>query len=76
MIEFDDDGKPNENQLTQNGGNSPVWLPDGSGLVYENNGQLWLATWAENSVDQVEFIPLTINGQNVFGYHPSLVPEL
>ena len=45
-------------------------------MSYENNGQLWLATWAENSVDQVEFIPLTINGQNVFGYHPSLVPEL
>ena len=76
LIEFDDYGQPNENQLTQNGGKSPVWLPNGSGLIYENNGQLWLATWPGNSVDQVEFVPLTINGQNVFGYHPSLVPEL
>ena len=76
LIEFDDYGQPNENQLTQNGGKSPVWLPNGSGLIYENNGQLWRATWPGNSVDQVEFVPLTINGQNVFGYHPSLVPEL
>jgi len=76
LIEFDDHGQPSEKQLTKTGGERPVWLPDGSGLVYEKNGQFWVAEWPIGLIDQVEFTPLKINGQNVFGYSPSLAPRL
>ena len=62
---LDGDGKATLRQLTHFGGQKPAWLPDGSGVVYENNGQLW--TVGVNGSDER---PLLIRGKPVFGLDP------
>jgi uncharacterized protein (DUF2141 family) len=61
----DEDGKTTLRQLTHFGGQKPAWLPDGSGLVYENNGQLWTVDVSGNDER-----PLLIQGKPVFGLDP------
>ncbi|MBC8235361.1 PD40 domain-containing protein [bacterium] len=62
---LDRDGKAMLRQFTRFGGQKPAWLPDGSGVVYENNGQLW--TVDVNGYDER---PLLIRGKPVFGLEP------
>jgi len=62
---IDEDGKTTHRQLTRFGGHKPTWLPDSSGLVYENNGQLWTV-----DVNGDEEKPLLIRGKAVFGLDP------
>ncbi|MBM3235975.1 hypothetical protein FJZ31_06705 [Candidatus Poribacteria bacterium] len=62
---LNEDGKATLRQLTHFGGQKPAWLPDGSGLVYENNGQLW--TINVNSDDER---PLLMRSKPVFGLDP------
>ncbi|MFQ6044439.1 MAG: TolB family protein, partial [Candidatus Poribacteria bacterium] len=62
---INDDGKATLRQLTRFGGQKPAWLPDGSGVVYENSGQLW--TVNVNSYDER---PLLIRGKPVLGLDP------
>ena len=68
-VEFSPDGEPHEQQLTRYGGENPVWLPDGSGILYENNGQLWMV-----SADSKENQPVRLNGKVVFGHDPYVLP--
>ena len=68
-VEFSPDGEPNEQQLTRYGGENPVWLPDGSSILYENNGQLWMV-----SADGIENQPIRLNGKVVFGHAPYVLP--
>ncbi|MCZ6678551.1 MAG: hypothetical protein O7E52_15040, partial [Candidatus Poribacteria bacterium] len=70
IVEFSPDGEPRENQLTRYGGEKPVWLPDGSAVLYENNGQLWLV-----SKDATENQPLLVKGRVVFGHEPYASPS-
>ena len=68
-VEFSPDGEPNEQQLTRYGGENPVWIPDGSSILYENNGQLWMV-----SADGIENQPIRLNGKVVFGHAPYVLP--
>jgi Tol biopolymer transport system component len=62
---LNNDSKTILRQLTRFGGQRPTWLPDGSGVIYENNGQLW--TVNVNSDDEK---PLLIRGKPVLGLDP------
>ena len=71
LITYSGEGVPTERQLTQRGGSHPVWIPpEGSWILYENNGQLWrIDTESPGSTEA----PLRHNGQIVFGYEPAIV---
>lgn len=69
LVEFSPDGKPNTQQLTRYGGEKPVWVPDGSAVLYETNGQLW-----QISKDGSENRPVIFNGQVIFGHEPYVIP--
>ena len=68
-VEFNPEGESREAQLTRYGGENPVWLPDGSGILYANNGQLWIV-----SADGKENQPIRRNGNVVFGHEPYVLP--
>ena len=68
LIKFNREGEPSENQLTRYGGENPVWLPDGSTVLYENNGQLWLI-----SRDGGDNQPVVHGGQVLYGNEPYVV---
>ena len=69
LVELSPEGKPNTQQLTRYGGEKPVWLPDGSAILYETNGQLW-----QISKDASNNQPVIFNGQVVFGHEPYTIP--
>ena len=69
LVELSAEGKPNAQQLTRYGGEKPAWLPDGSAILYENNGQLW-----QISKDASRNRPMMFNGQIVFGHEPYIIP--
>ena len=69
LVELSPDGKSNIQQLTRYGGAKPVWLPDGSAVLYETNGQLW-----QISKDASENRPVMFNGQVIFGHEPYVIP--
>ena len=69
LVELSAEGKPNAQQLTRYGGEKPAWLPDGSAILYENNGQLW-----QISKDASKNRPVMFNGQIVFGHEPYIIP--
>ena len=69
LVELSPQGKPNVQQLTRYGGEKPVWLPDGSAVLYETNGQLW-----QISKDASENRPVMFNGQVIFGREPYTIP--
>ena len=69
LIRFNREGEPSENQLTRHGGENPIWLPDGSTILYENNGQLWLISG--NGGDSQ---PVIHGGQVLYGNEPYVVP--
>ena len=70
LVELGPDGKPNVQQLTRYGGEKPVWLPDGSAVLYETNGQLW-----QISKDASKNQPVMFNGQVIFGHEPYVIPS-
>jgi len=72
LIRFDDQGLSTETKLTTAGGQHPVWLPDGSGLVYENNGQLWTVAIDKTAISTTELNPVKVNGKPVFGHRPDV----
>jgi Tol biopolymer transport system component len=72
LIRFDNQGQSAETKLTTAGGKHPVWLPDGSGLVYENNGQLWTVAMNRTATSTTEFNPVKVNGKPVFGHRPDV----
>ncbi|MDP7278512.1 MAG: hypothetical protein QGG39_01315 [Candidatus Poribacteria bacterium] len=72
LIRFDDQGLSTETKLTTAGGQHPVWLPDGSGLVYENNGQLWTVAIDKTAISKTELNPVKVNGKPVFGHRPDV----
>ena len=69
LVELRAEGKTNAQQLTRYGGEKPVWLPDGSAILYETNGQLW-----QISKDASKNQPVMFNGQIVFGHEPYTIP--
>ena len=69
LIRFNKRGESSESQLTRYGGENPVWLPDGSTILYENNGQLWLI-----SRDGGDSRPVIHKGQILYGNEPCVVP--
>ncbi|MBI1926924.1 PD40 domain-containing protein, partial [Candidatus Poribacteria bacterium] len=69
-VEISPAGKPREQQLTRYGGEKPVWLPDGSAILYENNGQLWLI-----SKDGSENRPVLVKGKILLGHEPYVIPS-
>ena len=69
LVELSSEGKPNAQQLTRYGGAEPVWLPDGSAVLYETNGQLW-----QISKDALKNQPVMFNGQVIFGHEPYVIP--
>lgn len=74
LATFGENGEKDLRQLTHYGGEQPAWLPDGKGLLYVANGQLWtvdLASGAER--------PLLVNREPIFGAQPAaqrLLPRL
>ena len=69
ITEFGSEGESTERQLTRYGGQTPVWLPNGSKILYENNGQLWII-----SQDGTENHPLRFKGKVVYGHEPYAIP--
>ena len=69
LVKFNSESEPSEHQLTRYGGENPVWLPDGSTILYENNGQLWLIS-REGGDSQ----PIIHKGQILYGNEPYVVP--
>ena len=69
LVELSPEGKPTAQQLTRYGGEKPVWLPDGSAILYETNGQLW-----QISKDASKNQPVMFNGQVIFGHEPYVIP--
>lgn len=70
LVEFGPKGTPHLQQLTRYGGEKPAWLPDGSAILYETNGQLW-----QISKDASENRPVMFNGQVIFGHEPYVIPS-
>ncbi|RKU32919.1 hypothetical protein C6496_23075 [Candidatus Poribacteria bacterium] len=70
LVELSPERKPSAQQLTRYGGEKPVWLPDGSAILYETNGQLW-----QISKDASKNRPVMFNGQVVFGHEPYTIPS-
>ena len=69
LVELSPEGEPNAQQLTRYSGEKPVWLPDGSGILYEANGQLW-----QISKDASKNQPVMFNGRVIFGHEPYVIP--
>ena len=69
IAEFNSEGVPAEKQLTRYGGQKPIWLPNGSTILYENNGQLWMV-----SHDGAENHPLRFKGKVIYGHEPYAIP--
>lgn len=70
LVTYSSDGKPTERQITDMGGSKPVWVPpNGSWIVYENNGQLWTVDIHNPGSES----PLMSNGKVVFGYQPFVI---
>ena len=69
VTDFSETGEASSTQVTEFGGSSPQWLPDGSGLVYEADGQIWTVDM-ESQVSR----PLLVNGEPVIGNRPVVVP--
>ena len=69
LVELSPEGKPDAQQLTRYGGEKPVWLPDGSAIIYEANGQLW-----QISKDGSKNRPVIFNGRVIFGHEPYTIP--
>jgi hypothetical protein len=67
LATFSETGVRTLRQVTQFGGASPDWLPDGRGLVYETNGQVWTV-----DLDSGAERPLLVNGEPVLGGAPSV----
>lgn len=65
LATIDQDGNTTERQLTEFGGQNPAWLPDGSAIVYENNGQLWIV-----DVQGQDENPIIVDDKPVFGLDP------
>ena len=71
VVTYSSTGEPSEQQITEMGGNRPIWVPpDGRWIIYENNGQLWTV---DTQTPRSES-PLISNGKAVFGYQPIAVP--
>ena len=70
LAELRPGGESSVGQLTRYGGESPVWLPDGSAILYENNGQLWLI-----STDGSKNRPAMVKGRVLFGHEPYAIPS-
>ena len=70
LVELGPEGQPNAQQLTRYSGEKPVWLPDGSGVLYEANGQLW-----QIPKDASKNQPVVLNGQVIFGHEPYIIPS-
>ena len=66
---FSESGEQSATQLTECGGAAPRWLPDGSGLVYAADGQIWTV-----DVESKAARPLLVNGEPVLGYRPMALP--
>ena len=69
-VTFNAEGESSEQQFTQYGGDKPVWLLDGTAILYENNGQLWLI-----SNDATDNRPVMIKGRVIFGHEPYVIPQ-
>ena len=69
ITKFSAEGEPTETQLTRYGGQKPIWLPNGTMILYENNGQLWIV-----SQDGSENFPLRFKGKVVYGHEPYAIP--
>ena len=69
ITEFSSEGESMERQLTRYGGQKPIWLPNGSTILYENNGQLWII-----SKDGSQNQPLRFKGKVVYGHEPYAIP--
>ena len=65
VIRFYRNKPPEEEQLTKYGGEHPVWLPDGTGIIYETNGQIWLVD-VRSKISK----PIMVDGEPVFGFYP------
>ncbi len=64
----DGEGQADFTPLTRYGGSHPVWLPDGSAILYENNGQLWVIS-ADGEKDE----PVLAHNQVVMGSTPFVI---
>lgn len=69
VTSFSELGERSSAQLTEHGGSGPQWLPDGSGLVYEADGQIWTV-----DIDSKAARPLLVNGEPVIGGRPMVLP--
>jgi Tol biopolymer transport system component len=69
-VTFNAEGESSEQQFTQYGGDKPVWLLDGTAILYENNGQLWLIL-----NDATDNRPVMIKGRVIFGHEPYVIPQ-
>jgi uncharacterized protein (DUF2141 family) len=65
VITFPRNRPPQEEQLTKYGGEHPSWLPDGTGIVYEVNGQIWVVD-LRTKLSR----PIMIDGEPIFGFYP------
>ena len=69
VTRFSENGEASSTQVTEFGGSGPQWLPDGSGLVYEADGQIWTVDVASQIAR-----PLLVNGEPVIGNRPIALP--
>ncbi|MCD6507282.1 hypothetical protein J7M22_11765 [Candidatus Poribacteria bacterium] len=65
VITFYRNKPPEEEQLTKYGGEHPIWLPDGTGIIYETNGQIWLVD-VRTKISK----PIMVEEEPVFGFYP------
>ena len=71
LVTYSNTGEPTEQQLTQNGGRHPVWIPpEGRWILYENNGQLWILDTQNPETSET---PLMHDGRVVFGQEPAVI---
>ena len=71
LVTYSNTGEPTEQQLTQNGGSHPVWIPpEGRWILYENNGQLWRIDTKNPRTSEK---PLLHDGRVVFGHQPAVI---
>lgn len=66
---FSELGERSSTQVTETGGSGAQWLPDGSGLVYEADGQIWTVDIGSKAAR-----PLLVNGAPIIGGRPMVVP--
>ncbi|MGQ9609918.1 MAG: TolB family protein, partial [bacterium] len=65
IVNFDENGRPYERQLTKYGGTKPAWSPKGDKIVYVNNGQLHTI-----DIDGSNESPVIVNNEPIFGIDP------